>query len=415
MKAKTLLLLAVLLSALVSLLTTCRSEVAAGQQAWPLAYTLYLNDPFGPGEFLPVSVETLKDVAGAKPLAAPLISADGSTGVDVEHTAGRANPDPQTAWVIVYDLRDGRERARFHPPVSGLAVGLSADGRRLLWQPFLPLSTYPPPLDWYVLDTAGGAVAGRVYDEDNGCFRQSALLAPDGRRLYCLVDPALHEISGPQPVRVVAYEVGDRDRAAEVALETRVGQRPATDGAGWELLEPALALSPDGTTLAVVHAETEAITLIDAAGLSITKTFTPRRPGNIWDWLGLAATTAHAKGEMWGTIRQATFSADGRFLYIFSQEMARGLEEPPAERGLRLVDLERELILGEALPEYQIQWVLPAPDGSLYAFGTADDLLMPYEIRETSPSALWRLDGRTLGVLAARDFIGYRAGRLAGE
>jgi hypothetical protein len=187
MKTKTFPLLAVLLMALVSLLAACRPEVAAGQQALPPAggaYTLYLNDPFGPAEFLPVNSEALEDVAGAKRLAAPLISADGSIGVDVEHTAGRAHPDPAKAWVVVADLPNGAERTRFHPPVSGLAAGLSADGRRLLWQPFpLPVGIYPPPVDWYVLDTAGGAVVGHVYDEDNACFRQSALLAPDGGRL----------------------------------------------------------------------------------------------------------------------------------------------------------------------------------------------------------------------------------------
>lgn len=32
----------------------------------------------------------------------------------------------------------------------------------------------------------------------------------------------------------------------------------------------------------------------------------------------------------------------------------------------------------------------------------------PYEIRPTSPSMLWRLDGMTLAVLAERPFTGYR-------
>jgi hypothetical protein len=404
-----------MLTALVSLLTACRPEVAAGQQALPLAYTLYLNDPFGPGEFLPVSVETLEDVAGAKPLAAPLISADGSTGVAVEHTAGRAHPDPAKAWVVVADVPNGAERARFHPPVSGLAVGLSADGARLLWQPFpLPMGIYPPPVDWYVLDTANGAVVGRIYDKDNACFRQSAIFDPAGERLYCVGDPTHAVGEGIAPLRILAYDVnGDAGRpSGELALPgALIGQR-ATGKAAWELVEPALALSPDGRTLAVVHAETDTITLIDAASLTVEKTFTPRHPGNFWDWLGLSVPAAEAKGEMSGMIRQAVFSADGRFLYIFSQELARGSEEPPAERGLRLVDLERELIPAEALPDHQIQWVYPAPDGSIFVFGASDGDLHPYEIRESSSSLLWRLDGTTLAVLAERAFAGYRGGRI---
>jgi hypothetical protein len=369
-----------------------------------------------------LDVETLADGDGEHP-ALGLASADGGTAVDVEYTAGRANIDPDTAWIVVKEQPGGAERVRFHPPVSGSAVGLSADGARLLWQPFPPLAVYPPPVDWYVLNTVDGSVVAHVKDEDNACFRQSALFAPDGGRLYCLVDPALNEISGSQPVRVVAYEVnGHADSAAPagnpaagVALEARIGQRPTTDGTGWQLLEPALALSPDGRTLAIVHADTDAITLIDAADLTFERTFALHPAAMLWDWLGLAAAPAHAKGEMRGTIRQAAFSGDGRYLYIFSQEFPREGGEPTAERGLWLVDLERERIVAEALPEYQIQWVLPAPDGSVYVFGTTDENLHPYEIRQSSPSVLWLLDSATLKVLAEREFTGYRGGRIVSD
>jgi hypothetical protein len=50
----------------------------------------------------------------------------------------------------------------------------------------------------------------------------------------------------------------------------------------------------------------------------------------------------------------------------------------------------------------------------LYAFGAADEGLGPYEIREDSPSRLWRLEGETLAVLAERAFVGYRGGRMVG-
>ena len=82
------------------------------------------------------------------------------------------------------------------------------------------------------------------------------------------------------------------------------------------------------------------------------------------------------------------------------------------ERGLWLVDLEHERVTARALPEHQIQWLLPAPDATLYAFGTTDANLGPFEIREDAPSMFWQLDGRTLQVLAERAFDGYRGGRL---
>lgn len=116
-----------------------------------------------------------------------------------------------------------------------------------------------------------------------------------------------------------------------------------------------------------------------------------------------------------GTIRQAVFSSDGRHLYVFSQEVRPEFEDPPSERGLWVVDLTQQRLVAEALPDYQIQWVRPAPDGTVYAFGTTDERLLPYEIRTTSPSMLWRLDGGTLEILAERSFKGYRGGWLVDD
>jgi hypothetical protein len=87
-------------------------------------------------------------------------------------------------------------------------------------------------------------------------------------------------------------------------------------------------------------------------------------------------------------------------------------EEPPEARGLWLVDLKREIITAETLHEYQIQWIEAAPDGYVYVFGTTDERLLPFQIREDSPSKLWRLDDRTLEIVVERDFTGFRQGLL---
>ena len=194
-----------------------------------------------------------------------------------------------------------------------------------------------------------------------------------------------------------------------------LGSSGSRDGESFrqELIEPAVALSPDGTRIAVVHAWTDAVTLIETAGLSVERTFALRPERSLLDLLGLGASGALAKGELSGVIRQAQFSSDGRQLYVYTQELRPTESDAPAgERGLWLVDLERERVTARALPEHQIQWLLPAPDATLYAFGTTDANLGPFEIRETAPSMLWRLDGRTLEILAERAFDGYRGGRL---
>ena len=401
------------------LLVSCTPAGGAAEAA-PVDYTLILSDPF---TNTAVRLDPLTLTGSGDAPLADLWSTDGRTGISVVAEAGRANPDPEKTWIVIHDLAGGAERARFHPPVAGIISGLSADGRRLLWQPFpLPVGVYPPPVDWYVLDTAGGTVVSHVVDKDSACFRQSALLAPDGRRLYCLVDPALNEISGSQLIRIATYDVTKPTNptapvgnpAAEVILETRIGQQPNANQTGWELLEPALALSPDGATLAVVHADADRLTLLDAANLSITQSLDLHSPvSNLLDLLGLSARPAHAKGETSGTLRHAVFSADGRRLYVYSQVLTLPDEPPPAERGLWLVDPARGRVAAAALGDYQIQWVVPAPDGSIFVYGTADDSLFAHEIRETSPSLLWRLDGTTLDVLAKREFTGYRGGRTA--
>jgi hypothetical protein len=181
-------------------------------------------------------------------------------------------------------------------------------------------------------------------------------------------------------------------------------------------IEPAVALSPDGQRLAIVHADADRITLVDARSLTVEKTFSLGHSMGILDWFGFAPTPAsHADGEMQGTIRHGVFNVDGRHLYVFSQEVwlePAAVPTTSGTRGLWLVDLAQERVVAEALPEYQIQWVQPAPDGTVYVFGTTDETLGPYEVRASSTSMLWRLDALTLEILAAREFTGYQGGRL---
>ncbi|MCA9867939.1 MAG: hypothetical protein KIS95_13960 [Anaerolineae bacterium] len=411
----------------------CRPATATGSAAAdPRPYTVYIGDDFLGETFVPIDPATLAARPDGRPLAAPLVSADGATGVDTEMTAGWGSADPATIWIVVYDVATGSERARFHPPAAGMAVGLSADGARLLLQPFPPLLAYPPPVDYYALDAAGGAVAGHVRDEKSACYRQTALVAPDGTEFYCMVDPALEGGANegtrlePSPLRIAKFTFGNdmtphdtgpakptppadathapaaNPAAAILVGDVVIGQRGGMGQA--ELIEPALALSPDGRTLAVVDAEADAVTLIDAATLMIHSGFFLQTP--------VSQGVAQAKGFAGGTLRQAVFSADGRYLYVYSHVLTMSDDEPPGARGLWVVDLARGRVAARALADYQIQWLLPAPDGSVYAFGTTTADLGPYEIRADSPSLLWRLDGATLAVLAERPFIGFRGGRL---
>jgi hypothetical protein len=230
-----------------------------------------------------------------------------------------------------------------------------------------------------------------------------------------VVDPMITEASEPEPMRIVAYDVESETKAEERQLpDVLIGQRETelNDQTVTELLEPAVALSPDGRRLAIVHADEDRVTLLDARNLTIERTVSLERSSSLWDLF--APAVAYAK-EITGIIRQAEFSLDGQYLYLYNVIQEAPLvpgEARPEQRSLWLVDLERSLIAAEALAGYQIQWVRPAPDGTVYVFGTTDERLGPFEIRPSSPSMLWRLDALTLEILAERKFTGYRGGRV---
>ena len=410
----------VLISVLTGWMVACTAAVASAPSAQTQPYTFYLyawTEDNAENWLVPLEPETLNDQTEGRSMGLGRtwrLSSDGSTLVNVEYPEGRASLDAEDIWIVVYDLQSGVERNRFHPPVRGLVSDLSEDGGRLLMQPdpYTP-SGFPPIVEWYVVDTANGELLAHVKDADNACFRQRAYFGPAGDRLYCVVDPAVTGVDEPEAMHIAAYDVESGLKAGEVELPevfTGGSEMKRDDQPVETFLEPAVVLSPDGQRLAIFHADTEKITLIDAHSLTVEKSFSLRRSTNLWGWLGLAPAVAQAKGEMQGTIRHATFNSDGQYLYVFSQEVWVRPEDAPTERGLWVVDLEQGSIVAEALLEYQIQWVRPAPDGTVYVFGTTDKRLLPYEIRSTSPSMLWHLDGRALEILAERPFTGYRQG-----
>jgi hypothetical protein len=393
--------------------------IAAGAPS-PQTYTFYRHR-FNPDEnkLVPLDPQTLADQPDGQPLEPGRFSTDGSTRVDVEYPPGRdvndPNLNPDEVWIVVRDLQSGVERSRFHPPVTGLISTLSQDGSRLALEPYPPAS-YPVSAEWYVIDTSKGQLLAHLKDADTFCFRGGTGLFDPAlkQRVYCPVDPE-PEANGPEPLRIIAYDLESGDKAAEVELpEVLIGGRQTgqvvNDQPVWTFLEPAVELSSDGQRLAVVHADAAKVTLIEAESLTVERTLALNRRASLLDWF--APAVAQAKGPSEGAIRQAVFSPEGQYLYIFSQEFWVRPEDAPARRGLWLVDLTQGDIVAEALPEFQIQWVRPAPDGTVYVFGTTDERMAPYEIRQTSPSRLWRLDALTLETLAQREFTGYQSGWL---
>ena len=424
-------------TAAVVLLTVLGSSVAsrsgtrgpAGEAA--PSFELYVSEDRYGRRYASLDPMTLADAEGDIPFAsvgstswfAPwAASADGSTVVVIESRfSSGAAPE-----VIVFDGPSGDERGRFRP-ASGQLTGpvLSRDGSRLVVQasPMMPArpekaskpSEFGWP-SWRVYDTTDGRLLSTVPMRE---FRGASAIDPTARRLYQLdesaADAAAAANSGPWPVDLVVIDLTTGAEANRLELTNVLGGTWPTDQTLGEMtvmrrLGPTLALAPDGGRLAVVHADEEAVTLVDPERLVVERTIRLERPTTLGDrLLGLLPLVPHdaaAKQTEEATALFARFGPDGRKLYVTGYRTGPGDdgEWELVGLGLRVFDLERGTIAAELSPAI---WgrndfgaeVVPAPDGhSVY-------VMVPRypERRGTSAYLLRRLDARTLETLAERE------------
>ncbi|MGH2535375.1 MAG: hypothetical protein ACRDJW_24200 [Thermomicrobiales bacterium] len=352
------------------------------------------------------------------------LSADGSTYVAVESRQWINGVPVKEATIGVYDAQTGVERIRFDLPAFVRDTRLSYDGTRLVIQAHPnpaqigDVGRHDPP-EWFVVDTADGHVVAKIESDEQNGWHADSWIDPTASRLYRLFIPYSPEKTGPGATRIVANDLTTGADIARLDLpEVRSGvwvtDRTHTVTGGVEYpviaeLRPGVALSPDGKMLALVHADVDAVTLIDTARLLVERTVTLSRPIGWEDrliaLLPLVPADAAAKGAQEGTALQAVYAADGRHLYVFGSETTTDDEGEVAARslGLRLIDLKQAEIAvsAEELADEWISRVVPSPNGrDLYVCGflLADDLTI------LSPSRLWRLDASTLEVHATRAF-----------
>lgn len=355
------------------------------------------------------------------------LSADGSTFVVLESRQFVNGEVVKEATFGIYDGRTGAERGRFSLSVYVRDIRLSRDGARLVIQG-LPLSTQlgtagtSDPSDWYVVDTADGQVVATAEPDERDGWHADSWIDPTASRLYRVFVPYSPRNTGPGATRIVANDLTTGTEIGRLELpEVRSGvwntgrTRTVTGGVEYPImaeLRPGVALSPDGKTLALVHADADAVTLIDAERFAVEQTEPLAQPAGWQDtllgFLPLIPDDAAAKGAAEGIALQAVFAADGRHLYIFGSETAMDDDGNAHGRslGLRLVDLERAEIVADSedLMDDFFDRVMPAPNGrDLYIFGSlpADDAS-----HHAPPWRLWRLDTATLTVRAERDFTG---------
>lgn len=322
--------------------------------------------------------------------------------------------DQSTGEIVVRSGFEGPELRRIKPGANVYIQSISRDGTRLVTQGFMSCSpTGCTPPVWYVYDTTSGQLISNVRGDGQG-YGGDAFLDPAGLRLYQPTFDRAGRAAGPWPLQIVAYDL--TDPAGREAGRLTLGDVPA--GIWYDrvvdqvpvqsTLMPAIALSPDGKTIAVVHADSDALTLIDAGSLSVVRTVALTRSSSraqrLLGWLGLTPQTAEAK-FMDGRTLSAVFSPDGRRLYVHGAKGTVGANEKDVSEsgfGLRVIDVATGAIVAVALGDQELDTVIPAPDGqAVYAIGPT----IPYAMATGQPPyRLVRLDPSSLDVLASRDF-----------
>lgn len=231
-------------------------------------------------------------------------------------------------------------------------------------------------------------------------------------RVYVMVVPGNDvKVKGPRTPSVVAYDLRSGREAGRVRLDGVLAgswptERKVRDFPIMAMLEPGLALSPDGRRIAIAHADREAITLVDTERMEIASTRTLARPRRLLERLGLRQRVARAKA-MEGVSLQAEFSSDGRTLYVTGQRLEMDAADKVVSTGLglRAVAVESGQVRAEALDEARLLWVKQPPEGGpVYALKEE----MGDDSDGTYRTKLLRLDSDTLEVGAERELAEYR-------
>jgi hypothetical protein len=352
------------------------------------------------------------------------VSADGSTSVVIDGQQGALED-----WITVHDGVLGAVRRTVDVTETVYNPMLSADGSRLVAQPTM---TCGPSgcgaVTWHAYDTRTGKEVATI-PVDLNAYLSPVMLSPDGARLYvpyyeappppsypATPTPAGISATGPWPLRIAIYDV---DTGAELLRREVSGTLAGTwpieselDAYASEVVEPAIALSPDGSTIAIVDAAMTTLTLLDARALDVVATRDIHRDAGLTrralGWLGILPAQAEAK-TISGTWRVATFSADGASLYVTGYELDSG---DSAEHvtghgdGVTRLDVATGKIEATALDGADVRQVVPSPDGATI-----------YLVRSGTPwweatsnatdDVLVRLDASSLEPLARRDLEGW--------
>ncbi len=414
-------LTAVTIAIVIGLSTATVSANPQADNAHPFAH--YVGTDQGKA-YQPVDPVSLENVGAGGALTFDhewpqlAVSADGSTFATINPSQG-----PLDRGITVRDGIEGTVIQTITPDEAVFNPRLNADGSRLIAEPTMICGpTGCGERTWYTWDTRTGQLMATTR-ADLGAPVWPDLVDPAGGHLYYAFykqpgaststpESGVSSAVGPWPLQIARYDL-------TTGLETARITVPEVLAGSWqvesidqmyvgEMMNPAVALAPDGSRLAVADAAMEQLTIVDAATLTVLDTHTIHRPKGLADrllgWLGIIPQSAQAKVSEGGSIR-ATFSADGRHLYLSGHEIDIGktIDDITGHgMGISKIEVSTGQMTAVTLEGHDAEVMIAAPDGqSLY-------ILMPeqpwWDNGAGSKYLLCRLDAGTLETMSERLF-----------
>lgn len=331
-------------------------------------------------------------------------SADGRT------LAYTANPSSLAASIVsVVDIVTGavRRTLTYEQPTS--VMRLNADGSRLVL--YRLSAGMRPPFTLLTVDVASGATISTVTLSSTS--EEWPILTPDLRTAYVLDThntgswPGV--TSGEVTLDVIDTAMGTRHivplsfvRAGVFPEDRTVQGQPVIRS-----FSPALVPSPDSRRLYIVHADEDAITVVNLKEARVERTESIHPIASaaraLFGWLAPEQVAAKEASESMS--KQATVSPDGRTLAITGMT-GRPRDDGSydvTDQGVQLVDLRAFTTTGHALQQqYQgytrpltVQW---SADGQTLYIGTiSNDTADAYQLRI--------MDARTHTVTASQTYM----------
>lgn len=303
-----------------------------------------------------------------------------------------------------YDARSDTLRYRAHLPVAMDLFALSSSGRYAIG---MTGNEYSFDARYFGVDLARGRILGKFQYQQACCF--DPFHDPTARRMYFLDMPYLPADGARRSTpALMAYDTRTGHRAGHTRLSgVLAGLWSAQQAGGKQSATaywlPGAAVSPDGRQIAILDANSNRLTLIDARDMKVVKRVGGAQskssrevPGQLW---GAAPRVATAKPSE-GITLSMLYAADGRHLYVTGRRLyltARG-ESAGESLGLKLIDVKTGNVVASALSDSVISWALwPTADPSaLYV------LTRPWDCSTPCSFMLRRLDPLTLKVTAER-------------